>query len=798
MKVPLGWLSEWIDLPARDELCARLTSAGLEIEEIIETGPDLSGVRVGLVAEREPHPNADRLSLCKVDLGDGDLLDIVCGAPNVAAGQRVAVATHGVVLPGDFKIKRSKIRGVTSNGMICSSKELDLGDDHDGILVLPEDAPLGAPLPEVLPAGETVLDFEITPNRGDWVSMLGMAREVRANFGGALRLPEIVPTESARATADDVSIEVRDPDGCPRYVGRVVRGVAIGASPAWLVDRLEAAGLRSVNNVVDVTNLVMLEFGQPLHAFDLDRVQGGVVVRAAEEGEKIVTLDGQTRALERADLVIADDGGAIAVAGVMGGADSEVHDGTTNLLIESAHFHPSRVRRTARRLGLHSDASYRFERGVDPEGQARAADRAARLIAELAGGEVSGAPIEATGAPWPAPPTIELESERVNRLLGTALDVDAMIALLARVDVEATRDGDRLRCAVPRYRGDLHLAVDLIEEIARIHGYDDIAPTLPLEGLGAIEEPPRRATTDAVRRALVDAGLVEVMTFPAAPTSDAAALGLAEGDLRANPIGILNPIQSQESTLRTQLVASVLRVVHGNLAKQTQELRLFELSRVFRRNAEGGLPDEPIEAVAAFSLGGEGDLWREAQAPIFFHAKGVGERLLVACERRFEFRSECDEPYLHPGARGSFAVGGRTVAMVGELHPEVAARFDIEAPVALLVVDVDALDAVPRETPQYAAVSKHPWVRRDLAVLLERETPAGEIVEAIRKKAGSALASVDVFDRYEGKGVPEGKVSVAFRLVFQRLDRTLTEAEVTKSVERVVQLVSKRFGGELR
>ncbi len=798
MRVGLGWLSEWVDLPAsREELEDRLTVGGLEIEEVIQMGPSLDGLVVGHVRQRVQHPDADRLSVCTVDLGGEAPVEIVCGAPNVAAGQAVAVAPHGTVLPDGTKIKRGRIRGVKSNGMICSSRELGLGDDHDGILVLETDAAAGTPLAEAMPPGETVLDMEITPNRGDWVSMLGMAREVRAHYGGALRMPDEEPPEDGPPAADAISVAIDDGAGCHRYVARIVRDVRVGPSPAWLVDRLEAAGLRPVNNVVDVTNLVMLEYGQPLHAFDLERLRGGQIgVRAAHAAEKIETLDGEVRELLPEDLLIVDGEGPVAVAGVMGGADSEVSDATTALLIESAHFEPSRVRRTARRLGLHSDASYRFERGVDPEGQARAADRAARLIQEIAGGTVAKGRVEALGETPARTAEIVLDPARANRLLGTALSGAEMVALLGRVDVEASEQADgSLRCTPPSYRNDLHLPVDLVEEVARIYGYGEIDEAMPEGTLGGISEPPDRSLREAVRDALVGAGLVEVMTFPASPPDDADALRLPEDDPRRPTLQLVNPITSNEPTLRATVVPGLLRLVRGNLARQVDRFTLFELSRVFRPGE--GLPAEPLEAAAAVVDAGEVDLWG-AGAPVFFQAKGMGERLFAQLEVEARFEPGGSEPFLHPGACGTFRVGSQDVASVGEIHPEVAARFDIETPTALLVVDVAGLLAVPRRRPHLEEVSRHPHVRRDLAVLLDRGVAAGEVLEAIRKRGGGSLRSARVFDRYEGKGVPEGKVSLAFRLVFQRADRTLLDSEVSKAVDRVVHLLEERFGGELR
>jgi phenylalanyl-tRNA synthetase beta chain len=801
MRVPLGWLSEWIDLPeSRDLLVDRLTAAGLEVEQILRTGPDLSALRIGLVRECGKHPDADRLSVCHVDAGDEEPLTIVCGAPNVTAGQKVAVAPVGTVLPGGLKIKKSRIRGVASHGMICSAQELGLGEDADGILVLDPSAAPGAPLESVLPAGETVLDVEITPNRGDWVSLLGMAREVRASFGGALRLPECEPSEEGAAAGSDVSIGISDRSGCARYVGRVVRGVRVGASPDWLVARIEAAGLRSVNNVVDVTNLVMLEFGQPLHAFDLAKLRGGRIdVRAAEAGEKIRTLDGHLRELAREDLVIADAEGAIAVAGVMGGAESEVSETTRDLLLESAYFEPARVRRTARRLGLSSDASYRFERGVDPDQQARAADRAARLIAELAGGAVAKGRIEATGEPVPLAEPIPLSPARVNRLLGTELEPESVRDLLERIEVHVEpADDQSLRCAPPRYRPDLRIAADLVEEVARIHGYDQLPSTLPETAPAGITLPPRRETREAVRDALVSAGLYEIMTLPFVGEDDADGLRLEAADSRRRRVHVVNPIQAERPWLRTELLSSVLRAARSNRARQVDELRCFEIARVFRAGEPGALPTEPMEAACVLAPGTAPGLWAKERPPVFFEAKGLAERLLGELGAAARFRGTTDEPFLHPGASGEYRVGRERVLVLGELHPEVQARFEIEGKIAVVCVDIDALDAAGRKPAKLRELSRFPTVERDLAVLLASDAPAGEVARAIRDAGGPALQHVEIFDRFAGRGVPEGRVSVAFRLVFQRLDRTLQEQEVSQAVEKVMTMLARRYGGELR
>ncbi|MDJ0868656.1 MAG: phenylalanine--tRNA ligase subunit beta [Myxococcota bacterium] len=800
MRVPLGWLAEWVDLPPTEALAHRLTMGGLEIEEEERTGPDLSAFRVGHVLERTQHPNADRLSLCTVDLGDGEPVEIVCGAPNVAAGQKVAVAPVGAKLPDGTRIKKSKIRSVVSRGMICSTRELGLGDEHEGILVLDAEAPVGAPLGEVIAAGDTVLDLFLTANRGDCASLLGVAREVRAHFGGALRLPPCEPeTEEGDPAAASVRIEIDDRAGCHQYVARIVRGVALGPSPDWLQQRLEAAGMRPVNVVVDVTNLVLLELGQPLHAFDLATLRGGVVrVRRAEPDEKLVTLDGQTRALDPDDVVIADGERAIAVAGVMGGAETEVGDETTDVLIESAHFDPRRVRRTGRRLGLSSEASYRFERGVDREGIRRAADRAAHLLAELAQGSVAPGVAEAEGDAPAATESIELDPTRVNRLLGTGLSPDEVVALLARVGVEAAPSGDALRCRVPSWRNDLHRPVDLIEEVARIHGYEHIPVTLPAERLTPVAQPRARAVADCARDALSGLGLVECMTLPMCSAADLDRVGLAPDDPRRRAVALANPLVDEESQLRTSLVPALLGVVRQNRARQLERVRVFELGRVFLPRDGAALPDEPLRLAAVLTRGDAG-LWDgDGTPPIYFEAKGVVERLLAALGVEPRFAPGAGEPYLHPGASAALELDDTRIGALGELHPEVAARYEIAGPCALLTLDLEAL--VAREAPalRFREVSRQPQVRRDLALVVGRESAADALLGAIRATAGPHLVSAEVFDRYEGKGVPEGKISLAFRLVFQRPDRTLTDKEVTRSVDRVVGMLADRFRAELR
>ncbi len=805
MRVSLDWLAEFIALPPEAELAERLELGGFEDVIVEKLGPDLSAIRVGRVLERESHPNADRLSVCRVELGEDEPVEIVCGAPNVAAGQKVAVASPGGVLPDGSVLKRSKIRGVVSHGMICSTRELGLGDEHDGILVLDPDAPVGAALPEVMATGDRILDLGITPNRGDTASLLGIAREVRAHFGGTLHIPETGPVEGDFVTADAVSVEIDAPDDCFQYVARVVRGVRLGPSPDWLRNRLEASGIRSINLAVDVTNLVLLEFGQPLHAFDLARIRGpSVRVRFANAGEKLVTLDGQTRALDPRDLVIADAERAIALAGVMGGVATEVTDASVDLLIESAQFRPGSVRLTARRHGLRSEASYRFERGVDRAGVTRAADRAARLIAELAGGEVAKDAIVVRGTPPEVTETIDLKVEQANRLLGTALTSDEVTRLLERVGVDCLEEPRGvLHCRVPSHRNDLHVHQDLTEEVARIHGYDRIPTTMPQATLCPAPEPPGWILAERARDSLAGSGLLECVSFPFVSAEDLGSLRLAADAPDRASLAILNPFHEEQAQLRSTLLPSLLRLVRYNRSRQIEQVSLFEVARVFWPQGEGELPEQPRWACAVLTGAEEGGLWKNS-APLFFQAKGVAERLLFQVGYVASLRGGSNRPYLHPGAAAAICVdargraGGHEVGMVGELHPEVAADFQIDVPCAVIELNLSALELRAPHDPQYQEISPYPRVRRDLAVILDRSQPAGEVEAAIRKTGGSDLVAVELFDRYEGKGVPEGRVSLAFRLVFQRSDRTLTDDEVVRATDRVVKMLDRRFGGELR
>ncbi len=801
MRVALEWLAEWIDLPPEPELVLRLEMGGFEDVRVERVGPDLSAIRVGRVLERRPHPDADRLSVCRVDVGEGDPLEVVCGAPNVAAGEEVAMALPGTKLPDGRKLGRAKIRGVVSNGMICSTRELGLGDEDEGILVLDPGARVGAPLPEATGGLPGLLELGITPNRGDAASLLGIAREVRALFGGEIRVPPTEPSERGAAAATTAAVCIEARDACHRYVARVVRGVRVGESPAWLRRRLEASGLRAINNVVDVTNLVLLEFGQPLHAFDHARLAGGEVrVRRAAPGEKLTTLDGVVRRLDPRDLVIADAERPVALAGVMGGAGTEVSAATRDVLIESALFDPASVRLAARRHGLRSEASYRFERGIDREGVRRAADRAARLLADLAGGEVAPGTLEAEGIRPRFTAEVPLDVERTNRLLGTSLSAAQMRSCLERAGARCRDAGQgSLVAEIPSHRNDLELPEDLIEEVARIHGYERIPATDPVAPLVPSRVPASWDLGERARDALAAAGLCEAVSFPFLGPAALAQLRLPPEDRRARPLRLVNPIREEEPCLRTSLVPSLLLLARQNLARQAERVRLFEVSRVFLPGAPGERPEEPLHVAGVLTAPAAPRLWEPRPgAPLFFELRGVAETLLSALGYPLETTPGDPPPYLHPGAAAELRAGGRVIGALGEIHPDVAAGFELEVPCALFEVDLGALEGVLPSRPRYREVSRFPLVRRDLAVIVDRDLRAGDLLAAIRESGGPHLSNAEVFDRYQGRGVPDGRQSLAFRLVFQRADRTLTDEEVSAAIDRIVRMLERRFDGKLR
>lgn len=776
MRVPLSWLRELVPVEASPEdLAERLSLGGLAVEEVLRTGAGIDGVVVGEVVSVRDHPDADNLVLVVVDTGSGRR-DIVCGARNFSAGDRVPVAAPGAKLPGGTEIGRRTVRGQTSDGMLCSARELELSDDHSGILVLAADAPLGADVRTALGLDDVVLHLDVTPNRPDALSIVGVAREVAALYG----LPLAVPEPSVPETGPDVStlaaVRIEDPRGCARYLARVVTGVRVGPSPWWMRRRLFACGMRPISNVVDVTNYVLLERGHPLHAFDLARLAGRqIVVRRPRRGEVVTTLDGVRRALDRTDVVICDAERPVAVAGVMGGADSEVGDDSTDLLLESAWFDPIRVLRTARRLGLRTEASVRFERGADPEAVPTAAARAAALFAEVCGGTVARGAVDVH--PRPAKRRrITLRTARANAFLGTDATAEQMSGWLSALGCSVQAGRGSLRVEPPTFRPDLLAEEDLFEEIARLYGYGRVPATLPpVRQVGGLTR--SQSVRRLARRALLGAGLSEATTLSLVTPALADRLGVPPGHSLRSAIRLANPVSEEEAVLRPSLVWGLLLAAQRNAARGASSIALFEIGATFVPR-EGDAPAEPLEA--AWVLAGEMPQgWSSAGRPYdFFDSKGIAEALLRAIGvTNIETSPGIAEPAgMHPGRAATLAAGETPVGHVAELHPRTAAALDLPGRVALGALDLGAAIAAAREfLPR--PLPRFPAVLRDLAVIVPEDTPAAEVERRIRSSGGDLLESFRLFDLYRGEPIPPGCKSLAFSLTIRHPERTLTDAD---------------------
>ncbi|MGH2737234.1 MAG: phenylalanine--tRNA ligase subunit beta [Actinomycetota bacterium] len=788
MRVPLGWLGEFVTVSASPEdLADRLTMHGLPVERILRPWADLSGVMVARVLEVRDHPGADRLCLVRVDAGSEER-EVVVGVRNMGPGDLVPYAPPGATLPGlDGPLDRREIRGVASDGMLCSPKELAISGDHERILVLEDPAEHGADVKSALGLDDAVLDIEVLANRADLLSIVGVAREVAAMTGEDLRVPS-ASAPDARPYAGEVTVEVVDGERCPRYLAKVIGGVTAGPSPLRAQVRLAAAGMRPRWNVVDATNYVMLELGQPLHAFDLGRLAGsGIVVRRAEDGERLVTLDGIERTLTEDDLVIADRERAVAVAGVIGGADTEVTEATGDVLLEAAVFEPRSVFRTSRRLGLRTEASMRFDRGVDPEAVSGAAERAAALLAEWAGGTPLAGAVDV--GELPARRTVDLRPERASMLLGVTLSSAEVREALGRLRIPATEEGERVVAQIPSYRVDVVREVDLIEEVGRSVGYERVPSTLPgvrqAGGLSADQRLRRR-----IADLLAGAGLWETHTVPFASAED---LSLVPG---RQPVRLANPISAEDTGLQTSLLTGLLRAAMRNVAHRRTSVRLFEIAVTF---AAGDPAPVEEERVAVLLTGPVGEGWpAERRDHDFLDAKGLLEHLGDGLATAGLELGEPAGPPWHPGRSAAVAIGEEPVGEVGELHPRVARRFDLPGRVAAFELRVGPLVAASGAEPRYRDISRFPPVHRDVAFVLDAAVPAGAVRAALVKAAGDLLDRAALFDVFEGEPLPEGKRSLAYSLDFRASDRTLTDQEVEDRVRTIADRLAADLGAELR
>lgn len=803
MNVTYNWLKEFVDFTASpDELAALLTMLGLEVESMVKLGEGLDDVVVALVEEKRQHPNADKLSLCRVNNGT-EILDVVCGAQNFKQGDTVALAQIGAVLPGDFKIKKSKIRGEESCGMLCSDKELGLAEESAGIIVLPPDvAPLGTPVFTALGLKDTIFEIGLTPNRSDCLSALGIARDLAAKLGLKLTCPQVSLLEGTEPVESVIGVTIRNPDLCPRYAARYISGCKIAPSPEWLVKRLNDIGIRSINNVVDVTNLIMMEAGQPLHAFDCQRLAGSrIVVRTAADGEQFTTLDNQVRMLTSADLVICDAERPVALAGIMGGLNSEIENTTTSILLESAFFKPAAIRKTSKRLGLHTESSHRFERGIDIDGVARALDRAASLIVQLAGG------VLAKGALDEYPGKCDREAitfrpEKANELIGINLERDVMIDILTRLECRVTQSADGyVAVTPPHYRIDIEREIDLIEEIARVNGYDKISATMPVARIASDRPTRHQEVEKQLRELLVNNGMTEIINFSFTAPEAAGKLLLNEDDPRRSAIKLANPLVDEQSVMRTTLLPGLLETTSRNMNFRSLDLKLFEMRRIYLPAVgEDSMPQEPLCIVGAITGSRDGDGWSRPNEPVdFFDVKGIVETVLDFLDiGGVSWTTENPEAYFHPGKSCQIFAGRDYIGSCGELHPLVQKNFAIEKPVFCFELNFEKLVKLARSKKTITAPSRFPDSSRDIAMLIPEELSASKIVECVKAEKAKEIEQVQIFDVYRGKGVPEGQKSIAVRIRYRSFERTLAEEEITTLHKKIVGNLTDKLKVTLR
>lgn len=804
MFVSYKWLQDYVDLTGvtADELAEKITKSGIEVEGVEVLNEGIKGVVVGHVLEREQHPNADKLSKCLLDLGEGEPVQIICGAPNVAKGQKVAVAKVGAVLPGNFKIKKAKLRGEESNGMICSLQELGMEgkivpkEYAEGIFVFPADAEVGADAISFLNRDDQVLELSLTPNRADCLSMLGVAYEVAAILGREVKLPETDLEPIAEKATDYVKIVVEAKEDNPLYNAKLIKNVKICPSPLWMQTRLMNAGIRPHNNVVDITNYILLEYGQPLHAFDYDRLGSKeILVRRALDGEKFVTLDDVERTLTSDHLVITNGTEPVALAGVMGGANSEVSSDTTTVLLEAAYFNGLTVRKASKDHGLRSEASARFEKGVDPNRVRAAGERAAYLMVKYAGGDVlKGAAEVDTLSVEPAVVSITLE--KINRVLGTTLGMNDVKEIFERLQFASAIEGDTITVTAPTRRGDIKIEEDLIEEVARLYGYDNIPITLPVGSTTPGKLSAYQKKRRVVREFLEGAGLYQAVTYSLTSEDKAAQFTL---EIR-EAIRLAMPMSEDRSVLRLSIIPQLLEVLKYNSARQNDSLAVYETGNVFLSNGKDVLPDEEEHVAAAMTGLWHSHSWQgEKKSVDFFVLKGILEGLfakLGLSEQRIEFvQAQIDG--MHPGRTAEIRLNGGKIGFAGQVHPSVQKDLDLKD-TYVFELSLKALLEENAEPLQYEAIPRFPSITRDIALVVNKETVSGTMKEIILTAGAPLLKEAHVFDLYEGEKMEEDKKSIAFSLKYVDPERTLTDEEVTKVHERVLEALKEKAGAVLR
>lgn len=810
MQVSIKWLKDYIDFTETPEqLADKLTMAGIPVENVVDPGEGLEKVVTGRIEKLEPHQNSDHLQICTMNVGLAENIIIVTGAQNVAEGQVVPVAMVGAHLPNGMKISKGKLRGVASNGMLCSAQELKLDleklpeEQKTGIFILPSDTPVGIPAKDVLGLNDVVLEFELTANRADCFSVFGLVREIAAITGNKPHFPEIKVNEDDNTKLNDIfSVEIADPDLCSRFSTRMLKNVKIGPSPEWMQQRLEGAGIRSINNVVDVTNFVMIELGHPMHAYDYDKITGKkLIARRAIEGEELHTLDDTSRKAKGEMLVIADSEKAAGLAGIMGGFETEITDTTTTVVLESADFYGPCIRRTARACGLSSEASGRFERGVDSETTIKALDRAAQLLQEMGACTVCEGIVDVYPNPKQAN-YVTFTPEQINNHLGTNIAKDVMLNIITSVGFDVTKDeNDEITVKVPSWRNDVTCMADISEEIARLHGFDKIKSTLPNGVSMQGTQSAKQTFIDKVKSSLSSQGLYETISFALTNEETFNKLNIPQDSPLRKAVPIMNPLSDEYPLVRTTLLSSIFDNLARNLARKNDDVALFEVGSVFFPKAlpVTELPDEVVKIAGAITGRRNAQGWNQTNDMVdFYDAKGIIEELLANL-RVTRYTVETGTHYaMHPGKTALFKKGRDVIATVGEVHPAVLSAYGITKPVYIFELDATIVMKYMAKDLKYKALPKYPATSRDLAMLVDVDVNAADIEKAMTKAAGQNLTQITLFDVYTGKQVEEGKKSLAFSLTFQSNDKTLTDAEIDPAIEKIVAKLQKDFNANLR
>lgn len=810
MQVSIKWLKDYIDFTETPEqLADKLTMAGIPVENVVDPGEGLEKVVTGRIEKLEPHQNSDHLQICTMNVGLAENIIIITGAQNVAEGQVVPVAMVGAHLPNGMKISKGKLRGVASNGMLCSAQELKLDleklpeEQKTGIFILPSDTPVGIPAKDVLGLNDVVLEFELTANRADCFSVFGLVREIAAITGNKPHFPEIKVNEDDNTKLNDIfSVEIADPDLCSRFSTRMLKNVKIGPSPEWMQQRLEGAGIRSINNVVDVTNFVMIELGHPMHAYDYDKITGKkLIARRAIEGEELHTLDDTSRKAKGEMLVIADSEKAAGLAGIMGGFETEITDTTTTVVLESADFYGPCIRRTARACGLSSEASGRFERGVDSETTIKALDRAAQLLQEMGACTVCEGIVDVYPNPKQAN-YVTFTPEQINNHLGTNIAKDVMLNIITSVGFDVTKDeNDEITVKVPSWRNDVTCMADISEEIARLHGFDKIKSTLPNGVSMQGTQSAKQTFIDKVKASLSSQGLYETISFALTNEETFNKLNIPQDSPLRKAVPIMNPLSDEYPLVRTTLLSSIFDNLARNLARKNDDVALFEVGSVFFPKAlpVTELPDEVVKIAGAITGRRNAQGWNQTNDMVdFYDAKGIIEELLANL-RVTRYTVEAGTHYaMHPGKTALFKKGRDVIATVGEVHPAVLSAYGITKPVYIFELDATTVMKYMAKDLKYKALPKYPATSRDLAMLVDIDVNAADIEKAMTKAAGQNLTQITLFDVYTGKQVEEGKKSLAFSLTFQSNDKTLTDAEIDPAIEKIVVKLQKDFNANLR